>query len=1191
MNTPFPLSFWSGEVKKMKINKVLITDALRTVKKSRSRFVSIIAIVALGVSFFAGINATAPDMKDTVRDYLLSSNAMDIQIISTAGLTENDISVIRTVSGVEAAIGERFVDGVCQVDGVQISDIDGSEMTVRVYPLDTNKAIAAAGGANDRTFLNRPQLIEGSWPTSPNQCVVDQSRLSTPEEFKIGSTITVTGDGTDITSSLENNQFTIVGIIRTPLYISYERGNTTIGTGKLGTFIYVPIENLKSEYYSAVSVKIAGSDSYDPFSDEYEKFVDPYVEYLKDTLSHELLSTRISSLKAEYSAKVAEGEIEYATKKAQIDTELANAKKQVDEILNLAENGDKMLADYKKQYNDAVAEYEGKIDAGKLEHSTQYAQWEAKRAKYNETKALVKQYEGVETTYNNAVTEFNVAKNQVNTMSSTVDYLSDVVVTTRNALDHFNETQDSGIDLIIDRFKESGLVGEEVDEIVGAFKNMSAVGTAEEMAAYMEPQLQDLETKLASAKAELSAAKTTLAEKEAQLKQAEQLIAKLKVIESELETAKVQLDEAEKQLTDAGYDIQFGELEVLSQLSDKKNEITAFETSLVIAKDKAKTVAAEYEAAKTEAYAQLEKAKNQLESAKNFLLGLDNAKWYVNDRGSALIGFKEFGQTVDRMAALAIVFPWFFFIVAALVCLNTMTRMIEEERVMLGTFTALGFTRVEIMAKYLIYAFIASAIGAVFGSIIGFVLFPTTLMLAFGILFDIPDIILVYRFTYGLLGIVISIGVTVLATYYTCNKSLNVLPASLMRAKAPAIGKRIFLEKVKPIWSRLNFTWKVTMRNVMRNMKRFVMATMGVAGCTALLVAGFGVNDSLDAIVERQFVANDRIWNYDMQIVLGGSYDITLGECAPYKTVNDKAQIKNALLQYMKVYNAVSDSSDKEVETYIVVPSDTSTLSEYITLRDPKTGTTQYLTDNGAIITDKLAQKMKLKVGSQLKIALSDSQSVYIPVAGITENYAFHYVYLTPGLYKQVFGANPLYNYISANLAIENMEASQKNALAEELMGEYDVSAVAYTGQIQSSVQNILDSVSLVVLVMIICAGLLAFIVLYNLSIINITERIKEIATIKVLGFDDGEVSAYIFRENLLLTIIGIVEGLICGIGLHRLIITVAEVDVITFGKDIAFSSFIYAMALAFAFSMFVNLVLHSKLKKVDMVESLKSID
>jgi putative ABC transport system permease protein len=374
-------------------------------------------------------------------------------------------------------------------------------------------------------------------------------------------------------------------------------------------------------------------------------------------------------------------------------------------------------------------------------------------------------------------------------------------------------------------------------------------------------------------------------------------------------------------------------------------------------------------------------------------------------------------------------------------------------------------------------------------------------------------------------------------------------------------------------------------------MKRFVMATMGVAGCTALLVAAFGLNDSINATLDRQFIDNDRIWSYDMQIVLGGSYDTTLGTCKPFETVKSKAQIKNAMLEHMKVYDATAEGKDDRLESYVVVPAEPGEVTNYINLIDSKTGAQQYITDSGAVITKKLSQTLDVGVGEQIEVIVSDERSVYVPVAGIVDNYAFHYIYMSPVVYKYVFGANPSYNYIVANLALDNMDAAQKNALAEELMDEYDISAIAYTSQIQNSLQNILDSISMVVVIMIICAGLLAFIVLYNLSIINITERIKEIATIKVLGFDDMEVSSYIFRENILLTVIGIVEGILSGIVVHRIVLSMAEVDIITYGRNIDFSSFIYSIVLAFGFSMFVNVVLHGKLKKVEMVESLKSIE
>lgn len=1175
----------------MKINKVLITDAIRTIQHSQSRFISIIAIVALGVSFFAGTNATSPDMLDTMQKYLVDSNAMDIQIVSTTGITDEDIAVVSSINGIESASGQKFVDGVVKIDGETVSDIDGSELSIRAIALDMTDVFASLNGENKASFMNRPQLIEGNWPTAQNQCLVDASMLSTPEEFKIGATLSIRGDGTDIGTSLSNTEYTIVGIIRSPLFVSYERGASTVGTGKLGAFCYIPSDNFLTEYYSAMCIKIKGTEKLDPYSKQYNQLVKRYTDYLTQ-ISSEVLSKRTQALKAEYTVKVADAEAEYATTKTDVELQLETGKAQVDTILDMAKNGDKNLIEFKTQYNAKAEEAARTIDASKLEHSTQYAEWEQKRNEYNTAMQKVKENENADVQLETAKTEYNVANMQVNTLLTTVTYFEDLVATTRSAMDQFNSTQDNTVGDIINRFEQSGLVGAEVDEIMNSINALTAVGTAEEMIAYMEPQLQSFEIKLANARSDLAAAKTELAAKKVELDKAEQLVAELKQLETDLETAKVQLDEAEKQLTEAERDIQFGELEVLAQLSDMKNQISTYETNYLIAKEKAKTIEAEYETAKNEATTKLEQAENQLKQAKQFLLDLDNAKWYVQNREDSLLGFEAYKQMADRIAAISLIFPWFFFIVAALVCLNTMTRMIEEERTRIGTFKALGFTDEEIMTKYIVFAFAASAIGSVAGSFLGFVLFPTMFSLAFGILFDVPNILISYRFLYAMLGIIISIAVTVFATWYTCFKSLEVVPATLMRSKAPKNGKKVFLENYPAIWSRLSFTWKVTFRNVFRNIKRFVMATMGVAGCTALLVAAFGLDSSIDRTLAYQFTNEDSIWQYDMQIVLNGGYDTTVTKCDAMDIVNSNPAIKQSMLSYMTVYNTTSDKkSDKLIETYLLVPENSAELNNYIKLRERTNKKDHYLGQTGAIITEKLADTLRLDIGDSIRIMVNDEQGVNIPVAAITENYALHYIYITKDVYAAVFGSNPAYNYITANLADPNMTAQAKNDVAKLLMDEYEISAVAYTSEIETEFQNTLDSISIVVLILIVCAGLLAFIVLYNLSIINITERLREIATIKVLGFDDLEVSAYIFRENIILTVIGIIEGLLCGIGLHLVVISMAEVDIVMYGRGLPLSSFLYSAALAFIFSMTVNLLLHRKLQKVDMVESLKSIE
>ncbi|MCM1544461.1 MAG: FtsX-like permease family protein [Ruminococcus sp.] len=1169
------------------MNNVLFKDTTRTIGKTASRFFSIVAIVALGVSFFAGMNAVSPDMLETAANYYKSSNAADIRIISTAGLTDEDAALISTINGIETVSGEKFVDGVVKVNDEAISDMDGSQLTVRAIAFDVNKAVAASQGENDRSFVNRPQLVSGSWPTQLNECVVDQSKLSTPKEFKIGSIVTIEGNETDVEGSLENTQYKIVGIIRTPLYISYNRGNTTIGTGKLGTFIYVPMQNFKDDYYSALSIKIAGSDAYDPYSDEYSSMVAPYISYL-ESISSERVSARVESIKPSMTEKVEAGEKEYIATKSEVDDTIEAAKSQVETILDMAENGDKKLAEFKKQYNEKVVEAESKIDSSKLEHSTQYAAWEEKRNQYNETKALLNKYATAETDFKNATTEYNVASLQVNTLYSTVEYLESLVATTRSAVDQLNQKQDTSAEDIVNRFETSGLVGQEVDQIINAVNSFTALGTAEEISAYMEPQLQSLEAQLASAKVDLSQAKTELAEKKAELDKAEQLVARLKAAQAQMAGAEDQLADAEKELKDANYSIQFGELEVLSQLNDLKNQITNYETNLQLAKEKAGTVEAEFEQAKKNAYQKLENAKNRLNYSQNFLAGLDSSKWYVYDRNDALLGFDEYKSTADRAAAISLIFPWVFFLVAAMVCLNSMARMVDDERTQLGSLKALGFRNEEIVMKYVFYAFVASFCGAVAGSFLGFTVFPSVLDACFGIMFDVPSIILRYRLGYAIPSIVIAVASTTFITWWSCRKSLATDASTLMRPKAPKEGKRVWLERFPNLWSKFSFSVKITLRNIFRNKKRFVMAVFSVFGCTALLVAAFGLNNSINTTLVKQFSTEDGIWKYDMQIVLNGSYDTTITDCNALMTVSSRPEISSAMLEYMKVYDSTSEKSDASMETYLLVPEDSNAIGNYIRLKSGKTELT--LPQNGAVITKKLAKTLNLSIGDSVIVNVSNDRQVKVPVAGIVENYTFHYIYMTKEVYNALFGSNPKYNYIAANFSSE-LSDEQKVELAGDLMGEYEISAVSFVDDIKDTLSNTLDAIGYIVIVLIISAALLSFIVMYNLSITNINERMKEIATIKVLGFNNMEVAQYIFRENMLLSVIGTVLGLIGGIGLHRMVVHVGEVNVVMFGRSVGIMGFIYAAFFSMLFSLFVNLVLNHRLRKIDMVESLKSVE
>ncbi len=1175
-------------------DRVLMKDSLRSVKNSLSRFISIVAIVALGISFFAGMNATAPDMTASAQQYYSDTNLMDICVQSTIGLSASDIDAISAINGVECVMPVRTVDGLLSVNGEHISDIDGSTYTVRVMSLDINKAYANAQyGENLPEYMNRVTLLEGNWPTATNECLVDASRLSTPDEFVIGNTVKIEADKSDFSSKLNTTEYKIVGIIRSPLYISYERGYTNVGTGKLGAFIYVPQECFVLDYYTAAYVKIAGSGNFKAYTKEYESFIEPYKAAIEE-LSKTQIHVRSEALYNRYSKDVADGKAEYEKKKAEAESQLADAKKEVENIKYLASYGDELVKKLKEKYNESAVSTDNQLGMAELERTTQYAKWEENTKKYNEVKALVDQYADAETNYNNALTTYNITKNTVATSMTTVTSLEQAVAAGRSAIDQLNVSQDDSKSEIIERIKSVAYDSEEIMSIVADIKSLTAVGTAEEIAAYMEPELQSLEVKLTAAKAALTLANNTLASKEQELKQAEQLVLKLKELKLALSQAEKELSDAKKELDDAEYQIQFSQQDAVNQLLELKTQISNYEIQIPLAKEKVNTVDAEYEAKAKEIYSLLDTAKYKLDEGEALLSSLPSASWVIDTRDGAVKGYTEYYNTANRTSALSKALPWFFFLVAAMVSLNTMTRMVEEDRTQIGTLKALGFRDVQILMKYIIYAAVASLVGCVIGTLIGFWVFPSVICRAFGILFDMPPVILTYRVGYAVTGTIIATGATVLATYLALKNIFEEVPSNLMRPKAPEAGGRIFLENMPRIWSRLNFSSKVTCRNVFRNKKRFIMVIAGVAGCTALLVAGLGLGDSIKTTIANQFEGENSICRYDVQIALKNTFDSSGSGSEIYSTVSNKQAVARtadggalAMFTSMKTGVATSDNSNASMEINIVVPDKPESLNRYINLTPTKKGST--ISNNGCVITDKLADKLNLSVGDRISLE-KDGASASAVVTGIVRNYAFHYVYILPDAYESIFGEGASYNFITACLK-DGITGEEKTAFATELMNLNDVSAVAFTSNTIESLSYILDSLNYVVIVIVAAAALLALTVLYNLSNININERYKEIATLKVLGFNKNEVSAYISRENLILAVIGMLIGLVAGIPLHRLVIVLAEVDVVRFGRTISPLSFLYAAVLSLAFTVIVNLIMRIRLKKIDMVESLKSVE
>lgn len=1166
---------------------MILKETRRSISKSMARFISITAIVALGISFFAGIKATAPDMKETAEIYYNTNNLMDLRIISPVGLTYNDITALEEIKGIEKVMPSKFVDGVLKADGQSIGDIDGSEMTCRAMSIDFDKAIDFEENSNASSdYINRISLIEGEWPKSPDECVVDGSKLSAPEQFKIGQTISLEGDGTNINNKLKYTEFKITGIIRTPLYVSFERGNTNIGSGKLGTFIYVSEGVFNFDYYTEAFITVAGADNYKPYTKEYKDFVSPIVKEIEN-IEKERLPLRVEQLRAETTPKVRNGEEELANKEAEFTEKVNSAEKKLDELKDLAKNGQKRINQKKDEFNATLTDAQREIYSNSSKHNSKFSEWRKKQDKLNASKLELVKYEAAKDEYNRASIKLDNAKSQIYASQKSIETLEELIVNTRSAIDYFQEHQNQSKEEIKEWLEQSGLPSDQIEKLIEALNRFTAIGTAEEMIAYLEPMLDDYVIQLEKSKNELAVAQQEYEKGKSQLAAAEKLLKKYENAKSDVTKAEIELQEAERKLNSAGMGIELGQLELSLSQQQLKSQIELAETQLAAAQVKVQTADEDFANEKAAAETELANARMDLKEAQNLLQSLDSAKWMIQDRDD-LPGYTGYGQTADRMSAFAKVFPIFFFLVAALVCLTTMTRMVEEERTQMGTLKALGYSNKSIISKYLIYSLSASLIGSVIGLLLGFYIFPKAIFAAYGIMYDLPPCVIRFKWSYAIIGMIVAILSTGLASYFACIKELKEQPSKLMRPKPPKQGKRIFLEKIDFIWSKMNFTQKVTARNLFRNKKRFFTTLIGVAGCTALLLTGFGLGDSISAIMDKQFGENG-ICNYDVQIVLGKNSADTDAQNKAMEEIKQRPEIKQAMKTHMDVIDGTSSRTENILEINLVVPENPAELPEFIKLQNRKSKEKVSLDNNGVIISEKLANKTDTKIGDEITLKAND-KDYNVTVTGIVENYTFHYVYMPSELYRNIFGEEPSFDYVTAILN-DNISTAQKDSLASDLMKVDGIDAVAYTTQIIDTFSNILNSLNLVVAIFIIAAGALAFVVLYNLSNINLNERIREVATIKVLGFRDKEVSQYIVRENIILTILGTLLGLILGIFLHSYVVSVAEVDIVMFGRSIEPLSFVFAAILSLVFSAVVNLIMHKKLKKVNMVDSLKAVE
>lgn len=1195
--------------------KALRKDFYMEIRKSMGRFLSIFFIVAIGCAFFAGIRSSEPDMRYSGDAYFDRKNLMDLQVISTMGLTDEDVEAIEKLDGIEKAEAGYSVDALCTEGDNQI--------VMHVMSLLPS--------------MNQVQVENGRLPEKSDECVVDADFLS-KSTLKIGDRVTLSS-GTDkpVTDSLKEDTFTIVGSVSSPCYIGFQRGSTTIGSGNISAFLCVPEESFCMEVYTEIYAQVKGAEKLTAFTDQYDQRIDSVMKEV-EAIKEEREKARYDEIVTEASEKLADAEKEITDAEAELEQGKAEAQEKLTAAREKLENAQKELEQAKKELASSQAkiasskeeleqaqkelnESSGKIAAGEKELNEKSIALatlkEQKDTLQGQLAALEQQKEelsGQKTTLEakkrtlqegqkNLLDTQAVLQQQISRLKAEKEdlnaegiRLSEEKETLQKEYEELKSQYEASGDTEI--LKQVEAKKAQLDEVNAKIaENSAKIEQNKTLLETVESQMDPLEEKLVQMKngleqtemalekisAGLSEIEAGQEQMQTGLTQMESYISsgefQLQAAREQLESGKNQILSGQRQIEDAKKRIADGEEQIQAGIKQIQDGETGLADGWIEYQDGERQANAEI----ADGEAQIADAKVQLADAKKEIEQIEKPTWYIYDR-SHLPEYSGYGDNADRMKAIGEVFPLIFFLVAALISLTTMTRMVEEERTIIGTLKALGYSKKSIAAKYLGYAVLATLTGGIFGVMIGEKILPYIIITAYKIMYrHLPDVEIPYNLYYGVLACVAALLCTVAATIFSCMKELKEQAAELMRPPAPKQGKRVFLEYIPFLWKRLNFTWKSTVRNLMRYKKRFFMTIFGIGGCMGLMLVGFGLKDSISSIVPLQY---EDIQLYDGNVILQS--DVTMQEKQEvYEALEKNSQVVATAEDLLQKITIEHDGVSKEV--YLNVPENVEKFSDFVVLQDRTTKEKYQLTDKGAVLTEKMAKELGVSAGDTVTIKEENEKERTVKISQICENYMSHYLYMTPAVYKAAYGKEPEYN--SIYYRTEGRTTKEAESVGEAALKLDGALSVSYTTELRQQVDDMLQSLDIVIVVLIISAGMLAFVVLYNLNNINITERKRELATLKVLGFYDKEVTEYVYRENILLTLIGSVFGMLLGKILHRFIIVTVEIDSVMFGRNINTISFVYAFLLTVVFSLFVNGVMYFKLKKINMVESLKSVE
>ena len=1117
------------------MKKTFLKNLYRDIKKTLSRFLSIVIIIAIGVAFYAGVRATSPDMKMSGDYYFSKNNLMDFKLISTLGLTKEDIREVEKQKGITKVEGSYSIDAVIEKDR-------------RLLVLNINSL-------PDENGINNIKMVSGRRAENDKEAIVEE-RFLEENNLKLNDKILLkSGNESNILDSLRNNEFKIVGTAESPLYVSAQRQLSSVGNGSVRGFIYILPSVFKSDIYTEMYVRTKSNESENSLLDneEYSNTNASIEKTLKD-LGVLRGKIRYSEVLKTGNEKIKEAEVKLQASKKEAEVKFADGYSKINTAKNKIAEGKKELKKNEAIFNDKMAMGKKQIENGKAQIQAGEAEM---NAKYRDIENGRIQIAEGRNKLNDSEKSLNLGKQQAaNNISSSV---SEKVYEAKKQLesDPTNSMYMAQYNFLNETY-EKDIKNRDFDSMYSSLKNDNKL---EAIKAYFD--MEALKSNFDKALADISAGRLQLSNTEKVLQDGEAKIiagrADLKVNKGKIVSSEIQLNEGRQQgllkLNKGRKELEDGQIEIQKSTEKLKAE-------------------------EKKANAKIKDGEAQIQENRDTLEEIKIPDWYVLGR-SANVGYETYRQDSDRIDNIGKAFPLIFFLVASLVSLTTMTRMVQEKRIEIGTFKALGYSRISIVSHYLIYSLSASLIGSLIGVSVGFRLFPPFIMNAYDSLYTIGGSVTPFNTGLALQASLIAILFTAAAAVAATLEELREDPASLMRPKPPKSGKTILLERVTFIWKRLNFTSKVTARNIFRYKQRLFMTVIGIAACTGLMITGFGLKEGIIGATEKQF---SDIYKYDMQGTLTKNVREAEKNSIKEKVIKD-SNIKSVLFAYLK-NGSVKMENSKSHDAYIVVPEDKGSLNSYINLT--KKDTDLNLNDNGVIITEKLSKIINKKVGDTIVITIED-KNIEAKISEITQHYVQHYIYMSPGYYQKITGNRPVFNSFYG--LIKNTSEAYENNTSSKLKEIKSINSIGFKNNVHVDFNKSIKSINSVVLVLIVSAGILAFVVIFNLTNINISERKRELATIKLLGFYNNELAKYIYRENIILTIIGSLTGIFMGILLNNFVITTAETDAIMFLKKISPIYFMYSVLLTILFSVVVNLAMYNRFDKIDMIESLKSAE